>query len=132
VSAPDLFLIVDDSKLHHQMFSLVFSRGPLAGGKLLHAYDGRDGYAQFTNHPELAMVFLDLNMPAMNGLEFLERRRAEGLHAHVPVVLVTTEDTAEDEARGLAAGAWAYLRKPFTPPEVEDLVRRARRPAERP
>jgi len=41
-------------------------------------------------------------------------------------VLVTTEDSAEDEATGRAAGAWEYLRKPFTPPQLTDLVDRAR------
>lgn len=125
------FLAVDDSKLHHRMYDLIFSRGDLAGSTLLHAYDGREGYELFTAHPETTLVLLDLNMPVMNGLEFLTRRRAEGLHPHVPVVLVTTESTAEDEARGIEAGAWGYLCKPFTPEELLALVARAcRRPSQ--
>ena len=64
-------------------------------------------------------------MPEMNGLELLTRRRAEQLHLHIPVVLVTTEATPEDEVRGRAAGAWDYLRKPFQPADVERLVARA-------
>jgi CheY-like chemotaxis protein len=64
-------------------------------------------------------------MPEMNGLEVLERRRAEGLHPHIPIVLVTTEGSADDEARGRSAGAWDYLRKPFQPADVERLVSRA-------
>jgi len=44
----------------------------------------------------------------------------------VPVVLVTTESTPEDEARGRAAGAWDYLRKPFQPGDIERLVARVR------
>jgi two-component system, chemotaxis family, chemotaxis protein CheY len=121
------FLVVDDSRLHHQMYRLILSRPALTGGTLLHAYDGREGYALFSAHPELTIVFLDLNMPGMTGLEFLERRQAEGLHQHIPVVLVTTESRDEDEDRGLAAGAWAYLRKPFTPEQLEELVLRAGR-----
>jgi two-component system chemotaxis response regulator CheY len=70
-------------------------------------------------------MFLDLNMPEMNGLELLERRRAEKLHLHIPIVLVTTESSAEDEARGRAAGAWDYLRKPFQPADLERVVGRA-------
>lgn len=129
-----MFLVVDDSRLHHQMYDLIFSRPSLAGSRVLHAFDGRDGYAQFAAHPDLTMVFLDLNMPVMNGLEFLERRQAEGRHLHVPVVLVTTESTLEDENRGMAAGAWAYLRKPFHPAQLESLVARVQRvsvPAQR-
>lgn len=120
-----VFLAVDDSRLHHQMYNLIFARPELAGSTLLHAYDGREGYTLFTSRSDLTMVFLDLNMPAMTGLEFLERRREENLHPEVPVVLVTTESTAADEARGLEAGAWAYLRKPFTPEQLEALVARA-------
>jgi two-component system chemotaxis response regulator CheY len=119
------FLFVDDSALHHQMYRLIFSRGALAGNTLYHATNGREGYALLTHHPELALVFLDLNMPEMNGLEVLARRAAERLHPQVPIVLVTTESTEEDEARARSAGAWDYLRKPFQPADVERLVARA-------
>ncbi|MGH7525222.1 MAG: response regulator [Gemmatimonadales bacterium] len=122
---PNSFLVIDDSKLHHQMYRLVFSRGTLADSTLYHASNGREGYALLAAHPELALVLLDLNMPEMNGLELLARRQAEQLHTHVPIVLVTTEGTADDESRGRAAGAWEYLRKPFQPADVEALVARA-------
>jgi two-component system chemotaxis response regulator CheY len=118
------FLVIDDSKLHHQMYRLIFSRGTLSGSTVYFATDGRQGYGLLESHPELTLVLLDLNMPEMNGLELLERRRADGLHPHIPIVLVTTEGTAEDEARGRAAGAWDYLRKPFQPADVEGLVAR--------
>jgi two-component system chemotaxis response regulator CheY len=119
------FLFIDDSALHHQMYRLIFSRGALAGNTLYHATDGREGYALLSQHPELSLVFLDLNMPEMNGLEVLGRRGAERLHPHIPIVLVTTESTEEDEARARSAGAWDYLRKPFQPADVERLVARA-------
>jgi two-component system, chemotaxis family, chemotaxis protein CheY len=119
------FLFVDDSALHHQMYRLIFSRGALSGSTVYFATNGREGYGLLAAHPELTLVLLDLNMPEMNGLEVLERRRAEQLHLHVPIVLVTTEGTAEDEARGRSAGAWDYLRKPFQPADVERLVLRA-------
>jgi two-component system, chemotaxis family, chemotaxis protein CheY len=122
---PHSFLVIDDSKLHHQMYRLIFSRGELAGSTVHFATNGREGYGLLAAHPELTLVLLDLNMPEMNGLEVLERRRAEGLHPHIPIVLVTTEGSADDEARGRSAGAWDYLRKPFQPADVERLVSRA-------
>lgn len=126
MSAPLTFLVVDDSKLHHQMYELVFSRGSLAGSTVLHAYNGREGYTLLQSHPEIAVVFLDLNMPEMNGLEFLARRRADGMRLDVPVVMVTTEDSPEDERRGREAGAWDYLKKPFQPADIERAIARAR------
>ena len=122
---PNAFLVVDDSKLHHQMYKVVFSRGKLAGSTVYYATNGREGYSLLAAHPELTLVFLDLNMPEMNGLELLERRRAEKVNPHVPIVLVTTEGTPDDEARGRAAGAWDYLRKPFKPADLERMVERA-------
>jgi two-component system chemotaxis response regulator CheY len=122
---PNAFLVVDDSKLHHQMYKVVFSRGKLAGSTIHYATNGREGYALLAAHRELSLVFLDLNMPEMNGLELLERRRNEKLHLHIPIVLVTTEGTPDDEARGRAAGAWDYLRKPFKPVDLERMVERA-------
>jgi two-component system, chemotaxis family, chemotaxis protein CheY len=122
---PNAFLVVDDSKLHHKMYKVVFARGVLAGSTVYYAIDGREGYSLLLAHPELTLVFLDLNMPEMNGLELLERRRAEKVHPHIPIVLVTTEGTPDDEARGRAAGAWDYLRKPFQPADVERIVARA-------
>jgi two-component system chemotaxis response regulator CheY len=122
---PHSFLVIDDSKLHHQMYRVIFSRGALAGSTVHFALNGREGYGLLAAHPELTLVLLDLNMPEMNGLEVLERRRADGLHPHIPIVLVTTEGSPEDEARGRSAGAWDYLRKPFQPSDVEGLVARA-------
>ena len=120
------FLVIDDSKLHHQMYRLIFSRGSLAGSTLYPPPTGAKATRLLPPHPELTLVLLDLNMPEMNGLEVLEPAGARsGLHPHVPIVLVTTEGTAEDEARGRAAGAWDYLRKPFQPADVERLVERA-------
>ena len=84
MTPPRAFLVVDDSPLHHQMYKLIFGRGSLQGSTVYHASNGREGYALFMAHPELTLVLLDLNMPEMNGLEFLERRRADKLHLRHP------------------------------------------------
>jgi CheY-like chemotaxis protein len=123
---PESFLVIDDSKLLHQMYRLIFSQGELAGSTVHYALNGREGYGMLAAQPNLTLVLLDLNMPEMNGLEFLARRKAEQLHPHVPIALVTTENTDEDEVRGRAVGAWDYLRKPFQPSDIQRLVRQAR------
>jgi CheY-like chemotaxis protein len=123
---PESFLVIDDSKLLHQMYRRIFSQGELAGSTVHYALNGREGYGMLAAQPNLTLVLLDLNMPEMNGLEFLARRKAEQLHPHVPIALVTTENTDEDEVRGRAVGAWDYLRKPFQPSDIQRLVRQAR------
>jgi CheY-like chemotaxis protein len=122
----DSFLVIDDSKLLHQMYRVIFSQGNLKGSTVHYATNGRHGYGLLAAHPDLTLVLLDLNMPEMNGLELLARRQSERLHPHIPIALVTTEGSEEDEARGRAMGAWDYLRKPFQPPDIERLVERAR------
>ena len=122
----DSFLVIDDSKLVHQMYRLIFSQGTLAGSTVHYASNGREGYGLLATNPDLTLVLLDLNMPEMNGLEVLARRQSDRLHLHIPIALVTTEGSNEDEARGRAVGAWAYLRKPFQPADIEQLVTRAR------
>ena len=123
---PHSFLVIDDSKLHHQMYRVIFSRGELAGSTVHFATNGREGYGLLAAHPELTLVLLDLNMPEMNGLEVLERRRAEGLHPHVPDRPRDHRRHARTTRRAAArAGAWEYLRKPFQPADIERLVDRA-------
>lgn len=122
---PNSYLVVDDSKLHRQMYKQVFSRGPLAGSVVHYATNAQEGYALLAAHPELVVAFLELNLPEVSGLELLARRRAENLHPHIPIVLVATGGTSEDEARGRAAGAWDYLRKPFQPADLERVVAQA-------
>jgi two-component system chemotaxis response regulator CheY len=122
----DSFLVIDDSKLLHQMYRVIFSQGALKGSTVHYATNGREGYGLLAAHPDLTLVLLDLNMPEMNGLELLARRQSERLHPHIPIALVTTEGSEDDEARGRAMGAWDYLRKPFQPADIDRLVERAR------
>ena len=68
------------------------------------------------------VVVLDINMPVMDGLEFLAHFKGDRHATPARVVIVTTEGREDDFKRGLAAGASAYLRKPFTPEALVDLL----------
>lgn len=114
------FLVVDDSRLHHQIYNLVFAKDPFKSDQVLHVLNGLEGFETFRDAGRIDAVLLDINMPVMNGLEFLERRTKEELKLDVPVVLVTSEEPDAaymDHANG---GAKAHLKKPFMP---EDLCR---------
>lgn len=92
------------------------------------AADGVSGLKLALTHPFDAIV-LDLNLPAMDGLEVCRRLRAEA-RKHTPVLMLTARDTLEQKLAGFESGADDYLIKPFALQEVEArlgvLVRRGR------
>lgn len=112
-------MIVDDSKLMHKMYEVMLRQYQLA-----FASDGRQALGRLTEHPDIDLVLLDINMPNMNGLEFLEELRAQGSLDRLAVVIISTEGREEDTARGLEAGARAYVKKPFHSEEILDVIAR--------
>ncbi len=116
---PSKVLIVDDSMLMHKLF-----RALLPKVELVSAHDGVEALQRLAENPDVDLVFLDINMPRMNGLELLRQVKAEGSLAKIPVVIVTTEGKEEDTVTGLRAGAAAYVRKPFQHKEILDLIAR--------
>jgi two-component system chemotaxis response regulator CheY len=70
----------------------------------------------------VGLIISDINMPVMDGLQFLEARREEKLAAGVPVVMITTEGSEPFVLRAIAAGAQGYICKPFTADQVKARV----------
>ena len=68
------------------------------------------------------LILSDINMPSMDGLEFLRQIRAQNLAAGVPVVMITTESSEEHVKQAIQAGARGYIRKPFTAEQVKERV----------
>lgn len=120
---PRKVLVVDDSKLMHKMYEVMLRQYPL-----VYALDGRQALERLGEHPDVELILLDINMPNMNGLEFLAALRAEG--NRTAVVIISTEGREEDTARGLEAGAAAYIKKPFRSDEILDVIARLEQPAE--
>ena len=116
---PRKVLVVDDSKLMHKMYEVMLRQYPL-----VYALDGRQALERLREHPDVDLVLLDVNMPNMNGLEFLAELRADGTRADLPVIIISTEGRDEDTARGLEAGASAYIKKPFHSEEILDVIAR--------
>ena len=68
-------------------------------------------------------IIADVNMPDINGFELLRYLKAHPAYASIPVIIVSTQMAPTDRARGIEAGAAAYLTKPFQPQELEDALR---------
>lgn len=116
---PRKVLVVDDSKLMHKMYEVMLRQYPL-----VYASDGRQALDRLQDHPDIDLVLLDINMPNMNGLEFLAELRSDAARAELPVIIISTEGREEDTARGLEAGATAYIKKPFHSEEILDVISR--------
>ncbi len=116
---PKKALVIDDSSLIHKMFKLM-----LPHSTVVCASDGRDALQKLAAEPDVELIFLDINMPNMNGLEFLAQVKADAVLAQIPVIIVSTEGKEEDTIRGLRAGAAAYVKKPFRNETLQDLMRK--------
>ena len=108
-------LVVEDSRLIHKMYEVM-----LRPCMLIAAHDGHEGLARLEENPDVDVIILDINMPHMTGLQFLGQVKAKPEFAPIPVIIVSTEGKEEDIARGLQAGAVAYIKKPF---QREDLLK---------
>ena len=120
---PKKVLVVDDSALMHRIYEVL-----LRGLPVVHALDGREALARLDDHPEIDLMLLDINMPNLNGFQVLEELRSSGRLARVSVIVVTTEGKEEDASRGLAAGAAAYLTKPFRAEDIRAAILRVAAP----
>ena len=114
---PRKILIVDDSKLIHRMFEVM-----LRGHQLVHANDGVEGLQKLAEHADVNVILLDINMPRMNGLEFLGEVKKDEALSSVPVIVVSTEGKEEDTQRALDLGASGYITKPFQAEQVLDMI----------
>ena len=114
---PRKVLVVDDSKLMHKMFEVM-----LRQYSLVYASDGRQALDRLREHPDIDLVLLDVNMPNMNGLEFLAQLKAGGGGDGMSIVIISTEGRDEDTSRGLEAGASAYIKKPFHSEEILAVI----------
>ncbi len=116
---PRKILVVDDSKLIHKMFEVL-----LRQYALVHCLDGLEALQALGNHADIDLILLDINMPRMSGLEFLNQIKADATFEEIPVVIISTEGKEEDTVRGLEAGAAAYIKKPFGNQELLEVIQR--------
>ena len=116
-------MTVDDSATVRQMVSFVLGAG---GYEVVEAVDGMDALSQL-NGRELHLFLTDINMPNMDGIEFTRRLRAMPEYKFVPIVLLTTESHPEKKQEGKAAGATAWIVKPFMPEQLLALVKKVMR-----
>jgi CheY-like chemotaxis protein len=119
-------LVVDDSNVIQQIYREYLSR--YQSTEVLLAPNGAEALDTLSLQPDVDLIFLDVNMPVMNGLEFLVRLKHEPAHKDIPVIVVSTRGSEVDEQRCLDLGARGFLQKPFEIPQLYQAIEQTARP----
>lgn len=107
-------LIIDDSSIVRQVLIKTLSLCKADVKAVFEAENGQQAL-EILQKEWIDLIFLDINMPVMNGIEFMKRLRADQDFANTPVIVVSTEGNRERKAELADLDVKAYLRKPTTP-----------------
>ncbi|MGP0020493.1 MAG: response regulator [Candidatus Sulfotelmatobacter sp.] len=114
-------LIVDDSSVMRKIVERSLRQAGLGIAQVLEAGNGAEALAVVQKN-KVDLILCDINMPVMDGLEFVRQLAGVENAKGVPVVMITTEGSEGHVVKALSAGARGYIRKPFTPDQVKEHV----------
>jgi len=118
-SCPRVLIAEDDRALRDSLAALVETEGYAA----VVVDDGRDAYRRLLADADFSMVILDMLMPYLKGLDILRYMRTEKRLMKIPVVMITGDCDLSLMADSFAAGAVAFLTKPFKPEQLQNTLR---------
>ncbi len=113
-------LTVDDSRTILAMLEHTLNK---AGFEVLQAEDGQKGLDVLAEE-DVDVVITDINMPVMDGIEFIRNVRASGANQSLPILILTTETSQEKRNEGRAAGGTGWIVKPFDPEKLISVINR--------
>jgi len=114
-------LVVDDSAAIRKILQRVLRQTGMAIRTIHEAGDGQEALEVMNAHP-VDLVLTDINMPRMDGLQFLASVKASAHWRHVPVVMITTEGGETKVGEAVKLGAAGYVRKPFTADQIKEKL----------
>jgi chemotaxis family two-component system sensor histidine kinase/response regulator PixL len=103
-------LVVDDSAALRRTLALTLQK---AGYRVLQARDGREALEQLQQNAGIHLVICDVEMPNMNGFEFLGQRRRDDRLTQIPVAMLTSRSSEKHRQLAMHLGASAYFTKPY-------------------
>jgi two-component system chemotaxis response regulator CheY len=118
---PARILIVDDSSVMRKIVGRSLRQAGLDVVQILEASNGSEALS-LARENSLDLILSDINMPLMDGLEFVRQLRSIEAAQHIPVIMVTTEAGEAHVVQALSLGASGYIRKPFTPEQIKERV----------
>ncbi len=114
-------LIVDDSAAIRKILRRVLQQAEIPLGNVYEAGDGVEGVEILKSHG-VQLILSDINMPNMDGLQFLAEIKGNAGWKDVPVVMITTEGGQAKVLEAVKLGAVGYVRKPFTAEEIKEKL----------
>jgi two-component system, chemotaxis family, chemotaxis protein CheY len=114
-------LVVDDSAAIRKILQRVLRQTGMAIRTIHEAGDGQEALEVMTAH-KVQLVLTDINMPKMDGLQFLASLKASPEWKQVPVVMITTEGGESKVGEAVKLGAAGYVRKPFTADQIKEKL----------
>jgi two-component system, chemotaxis family, chemotaxis protein CheY len=113
-------LTVDDSRTMRDMLRLALAE---AGYRVVQAFDGVHGL-EVLSAERPNVIITDINMPRLDGFGFIEQVRTDSRFLGVPILVLTTESSADKKSLARRAGATGWIVKPFDSMKLVDVVRR--------
>ena len=114
-------LIVDDSAVMRKIVEKSLRQAGLPLTGVVEAANGIEGLSALEDYkPDI--ILSDINMPAMDGLEFVKQLQSRAEVKNIPVVMITTESSEAHVRQAIENGARSYIRKPFTAEQVRDRI----------
>jgi len=114
-------LIVDDSSVMRKIVERSLRQAGIDLKEVLQAGNGAEALTVLQDN-SVDLILCDINMPVMDGLEFVKQLAGVEKAKGVPVVMITTEGSEAHVVQALSCGARGYIRKPFTPEQVKEHV----------
>lgn len=114
-------IVVDDSDTIRAMMVRTLGLTKLPFDEILTAHNGVEALELMRDH-WVDIVFTDLHMPQMGGIELIDRMQAEPSLNEIPIVIVSTEGSTTRIDSLKAKGVRGYVRKPFTPEGIRDMI----------
>ena len=114
-------LIVDDSSVMRKIVERSLRQAGIDLSEVFQASNGAEALSTLKDSP-VDLILCDINMPVMDGIEFIKQLPGIESAKNVPVVMITTEGSEAHVVQALSCGARGYIRKPFTPEQVKEHV----------
>lgn len=116
-------LLVDDSSVAIRIMEKIIKLSGLPMNDIFTAQNGKTAIDILSKN-KIDIILTDLNMPVMDGFTFIERVKKIPELSNIPIVIVSTEGRDEYIIKGIKLGASNYIRKPFKPEQIKDIIQK--------